>query len=133
MTCNPNWDEIQQSLLPGQQAWQRPDLVARVFEQKLKRLLKEIIFRQRFGRVVAYICVIEFQKRGLPHAHILLILAPVCKPKTADDFNKFTCAEIPTKDNAVLREKVCISVRYMKFVLFLGATTHGPQSLWNIK
>lgn len=28
-----------------------------------------------FGEIAAYIYVIEFQKRGLPHAHILLTLA----------------------------------------------------------
>ena len=27
-----------------------------------------------FGKVAAYVYTIEFQKRGLPHAHILLIL-----------------------------------------------------------
>ena len=30
MTCNPNWPEIHDNLLPGQQACDRPDLVARV-------------------------------------------------------------------------------------------------------
>ena len=25
-----------------------------------------------FQKVVGYLCVIEYQKRGLPHAHILL-------------------------------------------------------------
>jgi len=108
MTCNPNWDEIQQNLLPGQKPWQRPDLIARVFEQKLKRLLKEIVVRQRFGRVVAHICVVEFQKRGLPHAHILVVLAREYKPMTADLFDKFTCAEILAKDNVVLRKKVSL-------------------------
>ena len=39
--------------------------------------------------------VIEFQKRGLPHAHILLILEDEFKPKTVDDINRIICAEIP--------------------------------------
>lgn len=34
MTCNPNWKEIQENLLPGQQASDRPDLCARVFHFK---------------------------------------------------------------------------------------------------
>jgi len=80
---------------------------ARVFEQKLKRLIHDIVDRQRFGRTIGYICVIEFQKRGLPHVHLLLILAPEFKPKTADQFDKLTCAELPPKDNVQLRQKVC--------------------------
>jgi hypothetical protein len=39
--------------------------------------------------------VIEFQKRGLPHAHILVILNPEDKPKTIDDIDSIVCAEIP--------------------------------------
>ena len=108
MTCNPDWDEITDSLLPGQQAWERPDLTARVFELKFKRLISEIVDRRRFGRVIGYVGVIEFQKRGLPHAHLLVILAPESKPRSADAFDKFTCAELPTKDNVVLHSKVLV-------------------------
>jgi hypothetical protein len=35
MTCNPNWQEIQDELFPGQTPEDRPDLVARVFRAKL--------------------------------------------------------------------------------------------------
>ena len=50
------------------------------------------------GRVVGHIHVVEFQKRGLPHAHILLIMAANDKPHSADDFDKVVCAEIPNPD-----------------------------------
>ena len=36
MTCNPDWPEIKENLLPNQTASDRPELVARVFELKLK-------------------------------------------------------------------------------------------------
>jgi len=39
--------------------------------------------------------VIEFQKRGLPHAHILVILQQSDKPITDDEYDKFVCAEMP--------------------------------------
>ena len=59
-----------ENLLPGQQPCDRPDLVARVFELKLKLLLEDLTKHHRFGRVRAMLHVIEFQKRGLPHGHI---------------------------------------------------------------
>ena len=39
--------------------------------------------------------MIEFQKRGLPHAHILLILHPDNKPTTTQDIDTIVSAEIP--------------------------------------
>jgi hypothetical protein len=38
---------------------------------------------------------IEFQKRGLPHAHILLWLDPRDKLESADSVNSVICAELP--------------------------------------
>jgi hypothetical protein len=49
---------------------------------KLDALLKDIKDGV-LGNVIAKIWVIEFQKRGLPHAHILLILDEVLKLRTA--------------------------------------------------
>jgi hypothetical protein len=83
-TYNPKWKEITYALLPGQIAKDRPDLVTRVFNLKLDAFLKDIKDGV-FGNVIAKIWVIEFQKRGLPHAHILLILNQVSKLRTAQD------------------------------------------------
>lgn len=77
-TCNPKWPDIERNLLSGQTSTDRPDLVARVFHLKLKELLKDITVKNVFGKVIAVVYTIEFQKRGLPHAHILLILHPTC-------------------------------------------------------
>lgn len=43
--------------------------------------------------VVVY--TIEFQKRGLPHAHILLFLELTDKIRSVDQVDKFISAEIP--------------------------------------
>ena len=39
MTCNPNWKKIQENLLQGQKASDRPDLCSRVFNIKNNFLL----------------------------------------------------------------------------------------------
>ncbi|PKY36918.1 hypothetical protein RhiirB3_310683, partial [Rhizophagus irregularis] len=52
-----------------------------------------------FGKVLAYLYTIEFQKRGLPHAHVLLILAQTYKPKTVADYDTIISAEIPNKNS----------------------------------
>ena len=75
MTCNPKWKEITDELRVNEIVEDRPDLVARVFKQKKDQLIKDIRFGQVFGKVPAILWVIEFQKRGLPHAHILVILS----------------------------------------------------------
>ncbi|KAH9541362.1 hypothetical protein CY35_14G059600 [Sphagnum magellanicum] len=77
-TCNPQWFEIRRALLLEQQLQDRPDLVTLVFKIKLKELINDIHKNHILGRTIAGIYVVEFQKRGLPHAHILIFL-----PKTA--------------------------------------------------
>ena len=41
-TANPRWIEIERELLPGQNVFDRPDLVARVFDLKVKELLRDL-------------------------------------------------------------------------------------------
>lgn len=80
MTCNPEWKEIQNELLLGQTASVRPDLVARVFDLKLRALQKDLVQGKVLGEVTGRVYTIEFQKRGLPHAHILIILKSEFRP-----------------------------------------------------
>lgn len=121
MTCNPNWPDITAELLPGQTAQDRPELVSRVFKIKLKELLNDLTQRKFFGKAVAFVYVVEFQKRGLPHAHILIILDSADKPHTAADIDSMVCAEIPcqTTDPEL----------YETIILFM---LHGPCGTANL-
>jgi len=73
-TCNLSWDEIQQLLLPGHSPVHRHDTTARVFQQKLKSLINFIVKLKVFGSMRCWLYSVEWQKRGLPQAHILIWL-----------------------------------------------------------
>jgi len=108
MTANPKWPEVVQNLLPGQSPEDRPDLLARVFKLKLDELLKDLIQREIFGEIGGYAWTIEYQKRGMPHVHILLIQKhKEDMPKTGRDIDLIVSAEIPDKRiDTVLYEAV---------------------------
>lgn len=48
-------------------------------------------------RLISVVYTVEFQKRGLPHAHIVIWLAPADKLLNIDDINNVISAEIPDK------------------------------------
>ncbi|XP_049354827.1 uncharacterized protein LOC125819439 [Solanum verrucosum] len=98
MTCNPEWTEIQEQLCAGQVAQDRPDLVTRVFRAKLQDLKDQIFKKEIFGPTAAHVFVVEFQKRGLPHIHLLLILKQGHKITSADQYDRYISAELPAKD-----------------------------------
>jgi len=93
-TCNSSWPEIIEASKPDHPA-DRPDIVARVFQLRVEELMRDIMDRHVLGRIVAFTRVIEFQKRGLPHCHMLLILADECKPRDTETVDKLVQAEIP--------------------------------------
>jgi hypothetical protein len=93
MTCNPRWPEIQAAVPHGSHWRFHPDLVARVFWLKFKSMMKDIIKLKIFGEVRAYVWRIEWQARGLPHVHLLIILvSSIVSTQQVDDF---VSAEIP--------------------------------------
>ena len=122
MTANPSWPEIQNALRYGETAANRPDLVARVFRIKFQVLLDKLLKEHVLGKVVAYSWVIEFQKRGLPHAHLLIILRGADKPRTPEDVDARICAELPDPENPDHAELLAI---------ILASQIHGPCGVRN--
>ncbi|XP_020262380.1 uncharacterized protein LOC109838340 [Asparagus officinalis] len=107
MTCNPEWEEITEELHPGQTHNDRPDLTSRIFRGKLQDLKDQLFKKEIFGKVAAHVHVIEFQKRGLPHAHMLIILMGKHKIVSSDHYDKYVSAEIPNQyENPILYELV---------------------------
>ncbi|KAL8134562.1 hypothetical protein AgCh_009544 [Apium graveolens] len=74
MTKNTKWPEIQRMLkfLPGVDVVDAPDVVAMVFKMKVDQMVDQIKNENYFGRCIRVMHVIEFQKRGLPYAHMEL-------------------------------------------------------------
>ena len=96
MTCNTQWPEIQGSLYPGETAFDRPDICARVFKIKSDMMLNDIVKNGIFGLTVAHVYTIEWQKRkGLPHMHLLITLHQDNKIHGPEDIDRFVSAEIP--------------------------------------
>lgn len=102
MTCNPQWPEIRKNLGPHQSSSQRVDLCVRVFHSKLLELLYDIVKEHVLGQIKSYSFVVEFQKRSLPHVHLILFLADNDKLHTPEDIDSLIRAEIPDPENEPL-------------------------------
>lgn len=103
-TCNADWPEIKNNLLPGRDWTDDPVLVARVFHQKLTLFMSALnTMFTRVGGSAYHIQAVEFQKRGLPHAHILIKFRHACV--TAEDIDAVVSAEMPLnpEDAALVR------------------------------
>lgn len=119
-TCNPNWKEIKDHLFDGQSPQDRHDITARVFKQKLKALMDFIIKAKVFGEVRCWMYSVEWQKRGLPHAHILIWLIEKIRPNEVDNI---ISAEFPDE---LVDPKLFEFVK--KNMIHGPCGVHNPQS-----
>uniref|UniRef100_A0A6N2KLL2 Helitron helicase-like domain-containing protein n=1 Tax=Salix viminalis TaxID=40686 RepID=A0A6N2KLL2_SALVM len=71
-----------------------------------------------FGKIIVDVCAIKFQKRGIPHTHILIWLASEFKCKTTDDVDSFVSTEMPHQNIDPLYHEIV-----PKFIM------HGPWVL----
>lgn len=110
-TCSSEWEEIK---IIERNSLNASDLYARVFNLKVKALLEDLIHRQALGEVIAYNYSIEWQKRGMPHMHLLLTVAEHDKPLTSEAVDRVVSAHLPPQNNEALFDLV---TKYM---------IHGP-------
>jgi hypothetical protein len=79
-----------------------------VFKIKLKELINDIHKKHILGRMIAGIYVVEFQKCGLPYAHILIFFTEDCKPHTVEDVDHMINAELPNSKINKLAHKTVV-------------------------
>jgi hypothetical protein len=134
-TANPKWPEITRHLGPGLTAADRPDLVTRVFHLKIKALLDELKGVSKnghsrasrpgiFGKYLGHVYTIEYQKRGLPHCHLLLFLDRDDQFMSPERIDEIVCAELPDPaidEDGSLRE------------IITGCMLHGPCGEHNLQ
>ena len=104
MTCNPKWKELKEVLKKfpiGTTSIDIPNITVRLFHTKFLDLLADITENEIFGPVLAHVYTIEFQKRGLPHVHLLVTLHPNNKLLTPEAINRHISAELPSDNNTL--------------------------------
>lgn len=110
-TANPYWPEIEEELVNNgltRDDWiYRPDITTRVFLAKRHLFLSHLVNSSVLGRCMASVVVDEFQKSGLAHSHIALILNPCDIPAESSELDRIISAEIPPpEEDPVLHELV---------------------------
>ena len=131
MTCNPHWPEIKDNLGRGQTAQDRPDLVARVFKQQKDQLMNDLVKGDLLGKHIAHLAVVEWQKRGLPHVHILLIVADSDDLQTAEDVDNVISAELPLDPNEQGLSNEEVEQRQQLEKIVTTNMIHGPCGYLN--
>ena len=124
MTCNPNHPLMLKALPRGSSPTQRPDIVLRIFRQQVFQLTKILVEGMVPGwePLKGIISVIEFQKRGLPHVHVLCILKRE-NIISAQEIDKYAIAEIPDRN-----ENPGDWRRVVKFMLHRPCGSVNPEA-----
>ena len=105
-TCNPRRPEIRGALMGASSVNDRADIITPAFNLRFQAFLADIWQRSALGRVSGHSYAIESQKKGLPHAHLLLILhRKIHRPEQAD---RLVSAELPDPTrHRLLYDLVC--------------------------
>lgn len=87
-----------------QLAQDHPEHVARIPKLKFDQIV-DIMKKQIFGRATAYLYTIDYQKGGLLHMHLLVIMSGDDKIHSAEEIKDIISAEI-LDDNEEIQQLV---------------------------
>ena len=110
-TYSATWDEhkaaARNNTMRGADGYVDPATICRIFHIKLQELIRDLRSGAFFGDTVYILYVIEMQKRGLPHTHIVFKIDGD-GPVQATDIDSVIRASIPSEAEAggKLRELV---------------------------
>ncbi|KAH8940818.1 hypothetical protein BDL97_14G004500 [Sphagnum fallax] len=100
------------------------DTIVAVFKIKLKEMINDIHKKHILGCTIARIYVVEFQKHGLPHAHILIFFTEDYKPHTVEDIDRMISAKLPNSETNKLAHEIV--ARCMMHGPCAGAFPNAP-------
>jgi len=122
VTTNPEWPEISAALQSGQSVYEIPAIVRSVFEARLRIYLTNLSSELNSDSVkVRQIThVIEYLKRGFPHAHILVV---------CEVLQRLDLLEAPGSANSEAKKQFdeYLSCRKLSS---MGATWVAPVCVW---
>jgi len=95
---NTAWQELKDAVNRYFEPQYRPEVMARVFKCKLQDIIDDITKEYKFGKPEGWFYSIEFQNKGLPHCHLVVILNENDVPKTVADYDDIVCCEIPCSE-----------------------------------
>jgi hypothetical protein len=99
VTFNPKWPEVKERLIGNQKIYDRPDIACLVFKARLSALIHNIKHGKYFGgrKTEYFLYVIEYQFRGLPHAHMVFRLkqAPTTEAEKLNFIRTYFKAQYP--------------------------------------
>ena len=98
---------------------------------KLKSIIRDLCTNNVCGICVAHLYVVEFQTRGLPHAHILIILDQQSRIRTTEEVDEIVSAELPPDPETfpVGSEERVQAIRLQDIVM--RQMRHGPCGVLN--
>nr|GEX69779.1 hypothetical protein [Tanacetum cinerariifolium] len=99
-TCNVKWPEIAEYMAQFLllTTTDRADVVDSVFEMKIHQFINFLRNAHPFGKTVAVLYTVEFQKRGLPHCHSLLWIHESVRVSRKEYIDMYVSAELPSED-----------------------------------
>jgi hypothetical protein len=111
--------EVVEQLMPDQNPYDRPDIIARVYWQKYRAFIKDIEKHEIFGKCIARCSTVEFQKRGAPHTHTLIWIENF--DDSPANLDNIISAEIPNRGEEG-------TVQRQLYDLVTNKMIHGPCS-----